>query len=245
MGKQELAELIQKKLDKFQLDAEGKAKFDELRKDFPKMPEFLINRAICKNKDADIEKLKKKLEKVREGVKGCKGKFMKGLFEKLGCMKKKMENMKKSKSQYEGFEPQAYGPMYGFAPIGYGPHAHGPHAHGPHAHGPHAHGPHVHGPHGHGPHRHHWAHKYDTDSSSEDKKMHKLMKGFKKMHVTDSSDDSSLEKRSCEKFSALKEVYPNIPEKRIKKVIENHPNKDADGLVQMVGEKIAKAFGKK
>jgi len=71
------------------------------------------------------------------------------------------------------------------------------------------------------------------------------MKGFKKMHVTDSSDDSSLEKRSCEKFNALKEVYPNIPEKRIKKVIENHPNKDADGLVQMVGERIAKAFGKK
>ena len=261
LNKQELAELIQKKLDKFQLDTEGKAKFDELRKDFPKMPEFLINRAICKNKDADIEKLKKRLEKIREGAKGCKGKFMKGLFEKMGCMKKKMQYMEKSKAQFEGFEPYAKCPMkYGFAPMGYGqqeftpmgygpqgftPMGYGPQGFGPHGHGPHGHGPHGHGPHGHKPHRHHRGHKWDTDSSSEDKKMQWLMKGFNKMQVTDSSDDSSLEKRSCEKFNSLKEVYPNIPEKRIKKLIENHPKKDADGLVQMVGQKIAKQFGHK
>merc|ERR1711976_375703 len=96
----------------------------------------------------------------------CKVKFMKGLFEKMGCMKKKLHKMEKMKD-YEGFKPHAYGPMmYGFAPMGYGPHGFGPHGHGPHGFGPHGHGPHEHRPH-----RHHRGHKWDSDSSSEEKRM--------------------------------------------------------------------------
>lgn len=265
LTKQELCDLIQKKLDKFQLDDAGKAKFDELRKEFPHMPEFLINRVICKNKDADIEKLKNRLEKLKTKGKGCKMAFMKGLFEKMGCMKKKLQHMEKSKSQYEGFGPHAYGPMmYGFAPVGYGPHGFGPHGHGPHGHGPHGHGPHGHGPHGfgphhhgphghgphgfgphgHGPHRHHRGHKWDNDSSSEEKRMNRLELGFKKLKISDSSDELSSEK-SCEKTKILRETFPYIPEKKIKKIIENHPNKDADGLVAFVTERVANTFGKK
>merc|ERR1711976_398357 len=150
LSKQELCDKIQKKLDK--LDEAGQAKFDELRKDFPHMPEFLIKRVICKNEGADIEKLKKRLEKLKEKGKDCKVKFMKGLFEKMGCMKKKLHKMEKMKD-YEGFKPHAYGPIgYGFAPMGYGPHGFGPHGHGPHGFGPHGHGPHGFGPHGFGPH---------------------------------------------------------------------------------------------
>merc|ERR1719160_677646 len=115
-------------------------------------------------------------------------KFMKGLFEKMGCMKKKLHKMEKLKD-YETYKPHAYGPMglgfpmalgmFKFGPHGYGPHAihgHGPHGFGPHGHGPHGFGPHGHGPHGHGPHehrphRHHRGHKWDSDSSSEEKRM--------------------------------------------------------------------------
>merc|ERR1712110_1325055 len=205
LSKRELCDLIQKKLDKFQLDDAGKAKFDELRKDFPHMPEFLLKRVICKNKDADIEKLKKKLDKIKQKGKECKMGFMKGLFEKMGCMKKKLMKMDKSQTQFEGYGPHAYGPMmFGFAPVGFGPHGQGPRGFGPHGHGPHGFGPHGHGPHGHGPHRHHRGHKWDTDSSSEEKRMNRLELVFKKLKITDSSDDSSLEKRSCEKFNALK-----------------------------------------
>jgi len=257
LSKQELCDLIQKKLDKFQLDTDGKAKFDELRKEFPHMPEFLINRVICKNKDADIEKLKKRLEKLKEKGKDCKIKFMKGLFEKMGCMKKKLHKMEKSKTDYEGFGPKAYGfgpmgfgciPMgygpHGFAPHGHGPHGFGPHGHGPHGFGPHGHGPHGFGPHGHKPHRHHRGHKWDTDSSSEEKRMAKLEHGFKKIKISDSSDESSSE-RTCEKFNVLRETFPYIPEKKIKMIIQNHPNKDADGLVAFLTERVANTFGRK
>merc|ERR1712014_341178 len=170
-------------------------------------------------------------------------------------MKKKLQHMEKSKSQYEGFGPHAYGPMmYGFAPVGYGPHGFGPHGHGPHGHGPHGFGPHGHGPHGfgphghgphgHGPHRHHRGHKWDTDSSSEEKRMNRLELGFKKLKISDSSDESSTEK-SCEKTKILRETFPFIPEKKIKMIIQNHPNKDADGLVAFVTERVANTFGKK
>merc|ERR1712232_547890 len=206
-------------------------------KEFPHMPEFLINRDICKNKDADIEKLKKRLEKLKEKGKDCKIKFMKGLFEKMGCMKKKLHKMEKSKTDYEGFGPKAYG----FAPMGYG---FGPMGCIPHGFGPHGHGPHGFGPHGHRPHRHHRGHKWDTDSSSEEKRMAKLEHGFKKIKITDSSDESSSE-RTCEKFNVLRETFPYIPEKKIKMIIQNHPNRDADGLVAFLTERVANTFGRK
>merc|ERR1712232_33118 len=174
----------------------------------------------------------------------------------MGCMKKKLMGMDKSQPQFEGYGPHAYGPMmFGFAPVGFGPHGHGPHGFGPHGQGPHGfgphghgphgfgphgqgphgfgphgHGPHRHGPHGHGPHRHHRGHNWDTDSSSEEKRMNRLELGFKKLKISDSSDESSYEK-SCEKFNVLRETFPYIPEKKIKMIIKNHPNKDADGLV--------------
>merc|ERR1712072_252638 len=199
LSKQEICDLIQKKLDKSQLDDAGKAKFDELRKDFPRMPEFLLKRVICKNKDADMDKLKNKLEKLKKKGKDCKRGFIKGLFEKMGCMKKKLMGMG-SQQGFEGYGPQAYGPMmYGFAPMGYGPQGFGPHGHGPHGHGPH----------GHGPHRHHRGHKWDTDSSSEEKRINRLEMGFKKLKVTDSSDESSSDK-SCEKTKILRETFPYI-----------------------------------
>merc|ERR1712084_73988 len=114
-------------------------------------------------------------------------------------MKKRLMRMDKSQPEFEGFGPHAYGPMmFGFAPVGFGPHGQGPHGFGPHGHGPHGFGPHGHGPHGHGPHRHHRGHKWDTDSSSEEKRMNRLELGFKKLKISDSSDESSTEK-SCEK----------------------------------------------
>merc|ERR1711988_1168744 len=187
LSKQELCDLIQKKLDKFQLDDAGKAKFDELRKEFPHMPEFLMKKVICKNKGADIDKLKNKLEKLKKKGKDCKRGFIKGLFEKMGCMKKRLMRME-SQPEFEGYGPQAYGPMmYGFAPMGHGPQGHGPHGYGPHGHGPHGHGPHRHGGH----HKHHRGHKWDTDSSPEEKRMNRLEMGFKKLKLTDSSDESS------------------------------------------------------
>merc|ERR1711912_119677 len=114
--------------------------------------------------------------------------------------------------------------MYGFAPVGFGPHGFGSH--------------------GHGPHRHHRGHKWDNDSSSEEKRMNRLELGFKKLKISDSSDESSSEK-SCEKTKILRETFPYIPEKKIKKIIENHPGKDADGLVAFITERVANTFGKK
>merc|ERR1712110_756419 len=169
---------------------------------------------------------------------------MKGLFEKMGCMKekmgcmkKKLHKMEKSKTDIEGYGGNAYGPM-GYGQYGFGPHGHGP------QYGPHGHGPHGFGPHGHGPHRHHRGHKWDLDSSSEEKRMSRLEQGFKKIKISDSSDESSNE-RNCEKFNILRETFPYIPEKKIKMIIKNHPNKDADGLVAFVTERVANTFGKK
>merc|ERR1712232_457000 len=171
----------------------------------------------------------------------------------MGCMKKKLMGMDKSQPQFEGYGPHAYGPMmFGFAPVGFGPHGQGPHGFGPHGHGPHEHGPHGphgfgphgHGPHGHGPHRHHRGHKWDTDSSSEEKRMNRLELGFKKLKISDSSDESSSE-RTCEKFNVLRETFPYIPEKKIKMIIQNHPNRDADGLVAFLTERVANTFGRK
>lgn len=246
----ELSEIIQGKLNKFQLDTAGKAKFTELRKEFPKMPEFLVNKAICKNKDATIEKLTKILDKIRNKVKEGKNKWVKGMFEKMGCMKKQngfKHEMSQSTPYFQhswegpqGYGPQGYGPQ-GFGPQGYGPQGFGPQGFGPHGHGPHGHGPHGHGPHKHGRHGRH-GHKFDSDSSEENN-MKRMARHFKKMALTDSSD-SSLEKRGCEKFDTLRQIYSEIPEKRLKMVIENHPKKDINGLSELIANRIAHKFNK-
>merc|ERR1711903_204376 len=69
------------------------------------------------------------------------------------------------------------------------------------------------------------------------KKMKRVARAFKAMQINDSSD-SSLEKRSPEKLEVLRETFTMIPEKRLKMVIENHPKKNTDQLIEFLSMRL-------
>ena len=63
----ELEEVISAKIAKFALKTkEQVSKFEELRKEFPRMKEMMLNRIIVNNPDFTIEQLKKRGLKLRE-----------------------------------------------------------------------------------------------------------------------------------------------------------------------------------
>ena len=63
----ELYQCISQKIEKFELKTdEQKEKYSELRKTFPYMPEFFLNRIIIEDPDYTMEQLTKKGMKVRE-----------------------------------------------------------------------------------------------------------------------------------------------------------------------------------
>jgi hypothetical protein len=64
---EKIAEILAAKIAKFTLTTDAqKANYSALRKDFPRMPEFILNRMIVKNPEASMEELKKRGLKLRE-----------------------------------------------------------------------------------------------------------------------------------------------------------------------------------
>jgi hypothetical protein len=64
---EKIAEILAAKIAKFTLTTDAqKAKYSALREDFPRMPEFILNRMIVKNPEASMEELKKRGLKLRE-----------------------------------------------------------------------------------------------------------------------------------------------------------------------------------
>ena len=64
---EKLGEILSAKIAKFSLTTDAqKAKFSALREDFPRMPEFMLNRMIVKNPEMTMDELKKRGLKLRE-----------------------------------------------------------------------------------------------------------------------------------------------------------------------------------
>jgi hypothetical protein len=230
---EKVAERIVERLSKFELKTEQQRNtFALLRQNFPRMPEFILNKMIIKNQNMTIDQL------IAKGV-------------------QKREKMMKHRGGRHGHGPHGHGP-HGHGPRGFGPHGHGPHGHGPHGHGPHRGGPHGHGPRRSSPESStspDWTAEDKETFTLLMKEFPTLSafrigtvmknnagKSFNKLHDRLSEicqkKTPELTEAQTDKIQTLIKIFPNFPENRMKNIVKNNSEAELLQLVDIIHKKL-------
>ena len=222
---EKVAERIVERLSKFELKTEQQRNtFAQLRQNFPRMPEFILNKMIIKNPNMNIEQL------IAKGV-------------------QKREKIMQHRGGKHGHGPHGHGP-HGHRG---GRHGHGPHGHGPHGHGPHGHGPRRVSPESStSPDWTKEDNetfmilmkKFPTLSAFRVGQVMKnnAGKSFDKLYdrLSEICEKKTVEltEAQSDKVQTLTKIFPAIPEDRIKKIVKNNSEVELLQLIDIVHKKI-------
>lgn len=229
MSTEQIAERIVIRLSNSELKTEQQRNtFAVLRQNFPRMPEFVLNKIITKNPDMTIDQL------IAKGV-------------------QKREKIMKHRGPH-GHGPHGRGGR-GHHGHGHGPHGHGPHGHGPHGHGPHGHGRRRQSPESSTSPE--WTSE-DKETFMTLVKLFPTLsphrigivmknnagKSFDKLHerLSEISQNKNktieLTEDQADKVQTLIKIFPVFGENKIRQIVKNHPGIELLDLVDRIHKRM-------